>query len=94
MKNVLDKFNNIVELASRANKIVARRNNKDTTGHGPRFRKMMHWQNKRVHSIGIFDYHTKQFVLFEMVNMVGQPKDILPVELTEMENLILNAKIA
>lgn len=94
MKNVLDKFNDIVELASKANKIVASRKTQDTTGYGPRFRKMMHWQNKRVHSIGIFDYHTKKFVLFEMVNMVGQPKNILPVELTEMENLILDARIA
>ena len=63
MKNILEKFNNIVEQAHKANKLITANGYKWTTGYGPRFRKMMHYRNKRVHSIGIFDYHTKKYVL-------------------------------
>ena len=76
MKNILEKFNNIVEQAHKANKLIAENGYKWTTGYGPRFRKMMHYRNKRVHSIGIFDYHTKKYVLFEMVNMVGSAQKL------------------
>lgn len=94
MKNIIDKFNSIVELANKANKLIAENGHQWTTGFGPRFHKLMHYRNKRVHSIGIFDYHTKKFVIFEMVNMVGQPKDSIPSELDDMEKLIVDAKIA
>lgn len=94
MKNVLDKFNSIVELADKANKVIASNGYKWTTGYGPRFRKMMHFDNRRVHSVGIYDYHEKKYVLFEMVNMVGQSKHSIPKELRHMERLILDAKIA
>jgi hypothetical protein len=91
MKNVLDKFNSIVELADKA---IARNRYEGTTGYGPRFRKMMHFNNRRVHSVGIYDYHLKNYVLFELVNMVGQSKHSIPKELRQMERLILDAKIA
>ena len=51
MKNVLDKFNSIAELADKANKAIARNRYEGTTGYGPRFRKMMHFNNRRVHSV-------------------------------------------
>lgn len=94
MKNIIEKFNEIIEQAYKANKLIAENGYKWTTGYGPRFRKMMHYRNKRVHSIGIFDYHTKKYVLFEMVNMVGQPKNSIPSELLDMEKLILDAELA
>jgi|TARA_B110000977_G_scaffold57635_1_gene78284 hypothetical protein len=94
MKNVLDKFNSIVELADKANKAIARNNYEGTIGYGPRFRKMMHFNNRRVHSVGIYDYLTKRYVIFELVNMVGQSKHSVPKELRHMERLILDAKIA
>jgi len=54
---------------------------------------MIHYNNKRIHSLGIYDYHTKKYVIFEMVNMVGQ-KDNVPAEFDQMEKMILDAKIA
>ena len=54
---------------------------------GPGFRKMLHKNGNRIHSLGIFDYHTKKYVLFEMVNMVGQ-KNKVPEGFDLMEKLI------
>ena len=48
---------------------------------------MLHKNGNRIHSLGIFDYHTKKYVLFEMVNMVGQ-KNKVPEEFDLMEKLI------
>ena len=42
--------------------------------------------------MGICDYYTKKYVLFEMVNMVGQ-KDKIPVEFAQMEKLVQDAAI-
>ena len=52
---------------------------------------MLHKEGKRVHSLGIYDYHTKKYVLFEMVNMVGQ-KNKIPIEFDQMEELVKDAQ--
>jgi len=93
MKKVLDRFNTVVDLADKANKLIKEGKFEHTTGFGPRFHKMIHYNNKRIHSLGIYDYHTKKYVIFEMVNMVGQ-KDNVPAEFDQMEKMILDAKIA
>ena len=90
MKNVLERFENIVQLAYSTNKEIQSKGYADAVGYGPRFRKMLHKNGKRVHSMGIYDYYTKKFVLFEMVNMVGQ-KDKIPPEFAQMERLVKDA---
>ena len=87
MKNVLDRFEEIVQKAYSANKQIQANKYEGSTGYGPRFRKMLHKEGKRVHSLGLYDYHTKKYVLFEMVNMVGQ-KNKVPEEFDLMEKLI------
>ena len=92
MKNVLDRFEEIVQKAYSANKQIQANKYEGSTVYGPRFRKMLHKEGKRVHSLGIYDYHTKKYVLFEMVNMVGQ-KNKIPVEFDQMEELVKDADI-
>ena len=89
MKNVLERFEKIVQLAYSTNKAIQAKGYDETgaVGYGPRFRKMLHKNGKRVHSMGIYDYYTKKYVLFEMVNMVGQ-KNKIPREFDLMEQLI------
>ena len=87
MKNVLERFDKIVDLAYKFNKKIYDNNYVESSGYGPRFRKMLHKNGNRIHSLGIFDYHTKKYVLFEMVNMVGQ-KNKIPREFDLMEQLI------
>ena len=48
---------------------------------------MLHKNGNRIHTLGKIDYHTKKYVLFEMVNMVGQ-KNKVPNEFNLMEQLI------
>mgnify|MGYP001178374087 FL=1 len=93
MKNVLERFENIVQLAYSVNKEIQSKGYEGAVGYGPRFRKMLHKNGKRVHSMGIYDYYTKKFVLFEMVNMVGQ-KDKIPPEFAQMERLVKDAVTA
>ena len=94
MKNVLERFDKIVQLANSTNKAIQAKGYDESgaVGYGPRFRKMLHKNGKRVHSLGIYDYFTKKYVLFEMVNMVGQ-KDKIPVEFAQMEKLVKDADI-
>jgi hypothetical protein len=47
-------------------------------------------KQNRLHSVGIYDYHTKGYVLFEMVNLVGQ-KGKVPQEFYDMETMLKNA---
>ena len=85
MKHVLQRFDAIVAKMHKVNSQIAE-NNLDNTGHGPRFIKMVHQSGKRIESIGIYDYHTKKFVLFDMVNMVGTKN--LPRELKQMDSML------
>jgi len=90
MKNVLDKFNQIVEKMNKVNKSIADHNFSNTTGYGPRFHKIFHQIGKRIQSIGIYDYHTKKYVLFDMINMVGSKN--LPKEFNQMEKMLSDAR--
>ena len=47
MKNVLDRFEEIVQKAYSANKQIQANNYEGSTGYGPRFRKMLHKEGKR-----------------------------------------------
>ena len=89
MKNVLERFDKIIAKMDAVNRSISQNGSAESTGFGPRFRKMFHQTGKRVHSIGIYDYHTKRFVLFEMINMVGNKS--MPVELEQMERMLDNA---
>jgi hypothetical protein len=51
---------------------------------------MQHKKQNRLHSVGIYDYYTKNYVLFEMVNLVGQ-KGKVPQEFYDMESMLKNA---
>ena len=64
MKNVLERFEKIVQLAYSTNKAIQAKGYDETSavGYGPRFRKMLHKNGKRVHSMGIYDYYTKKYV--------------------------------
>ena len=89
MRKVIEYFDNICKNADIANKKLMLSD--QSTGYRNRFQKMVSKRNNQYDSIGIYDYHTKQHVLFEMVNLVGQPKDSIPQELYDMESLINNA---
>lgn len=59
-----------------------------------RFQKMYN-QDKRFVSFGIYDTVTKQYVLFDTVNLTGNfrySNNTAPPELDEMENLIRKAR--
>ena len=85
MKHVLQRFDSIVAKMHKVNAQIAE-NNAENTGVGPRFIKMAHQSGRRIESIGIYDYHTKKFVLFDMVNMVGNKN--LPKELKQMDSML------
>jgi hypothetical protein len=51
---------------------------------------MVSKKKNRFESVGLYDSFTKKYVLFEMVNLVGQ-KDKIPKEFKDMEMLIKNA---
>lgn len=89
MKNVLNKFNSIVEMMEKVNKTSMFADN--AIGFGPRFHKLIHQNNKRVQSIGIYDYYTKKHVVFELVNLVGRGNEI-PRELRDMERMVNDAR--
>jgi len=91
MRNVIEFFDNIVKKMDEANKTVARSSN--STGYGNRFFKMIEKKNNRIQSLGIYDYHTKKHVIFEMVNLVGQ-KDKIPQEFFDMEKLVTDVRSA
>lgn len=55
----------------------------------PRFHRLWHEESGRLHSVGIYDFHTKKHVIFEMINTVGN-KD-MPAELREMDQMVSNA---
>lgn len=85
MKHVLQRFDSIIAKMHRVNAQIAERNT-ENTGFGPRFIKLMHQSGRRIESIGIYDYHTKKYVLFDMVNMVGSKN--LPKELKQMDSML------
>lgn len=88
MRNVIEYFDNICKNAEKANRKLA--GSDQSTGYGNRFHKMVSKKKNRFESIGIYDSFTKKYVLFEMVNLVGQ-KDKIPQEFKDMEMLIKNA---
>ena len=85
MKHVLQRFDSIIAKMHRVNAQIAE-GNTENTGFGPRFIKLMHQSGRRIESIGIYDYHTKKYVLFDMVNMVGSKN--LPKELKQMDSML------
>ena len=88
MRNIIERFDNICKKADAVNRQLKLTGN--SSGYGPRFKKMMSKKQNRLHSVGIYDYHTKGYVLFEMVNLVGQ-KGKVPQEFYEMEAMLKNA---
>ena len=88
MRNIIERFDNICKIADEVNRQLKLTDN--SSGYGPRFQKMMSKKQNRLHSVGIYDYHTKGYVLFEMVNLVGQ-KGKVPQEFYEMEAMLKNA---
>lgn len=85
MKHVLQRFDSIVAKMHKVNSQIAEKNT-EIRGFGPRFIKMVHQSGRRIESIGIYDYHTKKYVLFDMVNMVGNKN--LPKELKQMDSML------
>ena len=81
-------FDNICKNAEKANRKLA--NSDQSTGYGNRFHKMVSKKKNRFESVGIYDSFTKKYVLFEMVNLVGQ-KGKVPQEFYDMENMLKNA---
>jgi hypothetical protein len=88
MRNIIERFDSICKKADAVNKQLKLTDN--SSGYGPRFQKMMSKKQNRLHSVGIYDYHTKGYVLFEMVNLVGQ-KGKVPQEFYDMETMLKNA---
>ena len=88
MRNIIERFDNICKKADKVNKELKLTGN--SNGYGPRFLKMQHKKQNRWHYIGIYDYYTKKYVLFEMVNLVGQ-KGKVPSEFYDMEIMLKNA---
>lgn len=88
MRNIIDRFDSICKKADEVNKSLKLTDN--SKGYGPRFLKMQHKKQNRLHSVGIYDYYTKNYVLFEMVNLVGQ-KGKMPQEFFEMEKMLQDA---
>lgn len=48
MKNVLERFDKIVDLAYKVNKKIYDNNYVESSGYGPRFRKMLHKNGNRI----------------------------------------------
>lgn len=88
MRNIIERFDSICKKADAVNKQL--KLTSESSGYGPRFQKMMSKKQNRLHSVGIYDYHTKGYILFEMVNLVGQ-KGKVPQEFYEMEAMLKNA---
>ena len=88
MRNIIDRFDSICKKADEVNKSLKLTDN--SKGYGPRFLKMQHKKQNRLHSVGIYDYYTKNYVLFEMVNLGGQ-KGKMPQEFFEMEKMLQDA---
>lgn len=84
MRRLAKRFGEICTLAEKFN--AEKRQN--------RFQKMYN-QDKRFVSFGIYDTVTKQYVLFDTVNLTGNfrySNNTAPPELDEMENLIRKAR--
>tara|TARA_B100000902_G_C27266241_1_gene893677 strand:- start:752 stop:1030 length:279 start_codon:yes stop_codon:yes gene_type:complete len=88
MRNIIERFDSICKKADDVNRKIKLTD--ESSGYGPRFFKMQHKKQNRLHSVGIYDYYTKNYVLFEMVNLVGQ-KGKVPQEFYDMENMLKNA---
>lgn len=92
MKNVLDRFDRIIDKMQAVNKSIAANGYTQTTGYGPRFRRIFQQNGKRVETVGLYDYHTKKYVLFHMINMVGSKS--IPAEFNQMEKMLADAERA
>jgi len=88
MRNIIEYFDNICKNAGKANRKLVMSDK--SLGYGNRFHKMVSKKKNRFESVGLYDSFTKKYVLFEMVNLVGQ-KDKIPQEFRDMEMLIKNA---
>lgn len=84
MKNItdriMDKFEILWGEAEEANK-------KDPLLQ--RFYRCERRSNDRIDTIGIYDYYYKKYILFDMINTVGNK--VIPPEIEEMEKAIKNA---
>ena len=90
MKNILDRFDRIIDKMQVVNKSITSNGYTHTTGYGPRFRRIFQQNGKRIETLGLYDYHTKKYVLFHMINMVGTKS--IPPEFAQMERMLADAE--